>query len=189
MSSTSLVHTPINPVEPETNTGPFLSSLFLRYSRLVLNAAERILRDRSEAEEVLQDVFLYAHVKAKLFDPARGSEKTWLMQIALSRALDRKLYLTNRGFYAHPGNHLLGHLMGNTDVERETTSKLNRQFLQRAFADLTPLQRRTIWCFYFEGLELREISEQFHEPLENVRHHFYRGLKKLRASQPLLALR
>ncbi len=36
--------------------------------------------------------------------------------------------------------------------------------------------------FYFDGLELSEIGEKIGEPLENVRHHYYRGLKKLQKS-------
>jgi RNA polymerase sigma-70 factor (ECF subfamily) len=166
-----------------------LNVLFHRYSRLVLTVAQRILGDKSEAEEVVQEVFLYVYLKENLFNPARGSEKTWIMQIALSRALDRKLYLARRGFYGSADNRLLSGLLGKTDLERETAAKLNRRLLERAVADLTPVQRRTIRCFYFEGLELREISEQFSEPLENVRHHLYRGLKRLRASARLRALR
>ena len=189
MSSTSLVRALLPSTDLEGDTAPFLNTLFRRYSRLVLSVAERILRDKSEAEEVVQEVFLYAHLKAKLFNPAKGSSKAWIMQIALSRALDRKLYLSRRGFYAARDNRLLTGLLGKTDLERETASKLNRRHLEHAFGDLTPVQRRTIRCFYFEGLDLREISEQFSEPLENVRHHFYRGLKKLRSSTRLLALR
>jgi RNA polymerase sigma-70 factor, ECF subfamily len=174
---------------PAKESEPFLNTLFHRYSRLVLSVAARILGNKSEAEEVVQEVFLYVHLKAHLFNPAKGSEKTWVMQIALSRALDRKSYLSKRGFYAGSDNRLLGDLLGKTDLERETAAKLTRRHLEHAFADLTPVQRRTIRCFYFEGLELREISERFSEPLENVRHHFYRGLKRLRESARLLALR
>src|SRR5262249_15807619 len=71
-----------------------LDLLFDRYARLVLSIAVRILRDHGEAEEVVQDVFLYVYQKAALFEPARGSAKAWIVQIAFHRALDRKAHLS-----------------------------------------------------------------------------------------------
>jgi RNA polymerase sigma-70 factor (ECF subfamily) len=59
---------------------------------------------------------------------------------------------------------------------------MNRLHLERAFEELPEIQRRTLDLFYFQGLELREISERLNEPLGNVRHHFYRGLERLRKS-------
>lgn len=69
--------------------------------------------------------------------------------------------------------------MGTTDLDREVGSRLDRELLQRAIAELEERHRRTLELFYFEGLDLREIGEVLGEPLENVRHHYYRGLQKL----------
>jgi len=162
--------------------------LFERYSRLVLGAAYSVLGDRSEAEEVVQEVFLYVYRKAELFDPSKSSVKTWIIHIALSRALDRKSYLARRGF---PANQQIASLQlrVNTDLDDEIDAKLNRKYLQKAFAELTDRQRRTIEGFYFEGLELREISEKMSEPVSRVRHHLYRGLERLRKSSLLHRLR
>jgi RNA polymerase sigma-70 factor, ECF subfamily len=54
--------------------------------------------------------------------------------------------------------------------------------LQKAFEELPEMQRRTLELFYFEGLALREVSAELSESLGNVRHHFYRGLERLRNS-------
>jgi RNA polymerase sigma-70 factor (ECF subfamily) len=75
-----------------------------------------------------------------------------------------------------------GKLAGNGDVEREIGAKLDFERLQSAFEDLSAIQRKTLELFYFEDFDLREISERLHEPLGNVRHHFYRGLERLRKS-------
>src|ERR1700730_7333027 len=77
-----------------------LELLFDRYSRLVFGIALRILNDHSEAEEVVQEAFLYIYQKALLFDPLKGSAKGWVVQIAFSRARDRKAHLSRRGFYS-----------------------------------------------------------------------------------------
>lgn len=167
-----------------------LNLLFDRYARLVLSVALRILRDHGEAEEVVQDVFFYVYQKASLFDPARGSGKAWIVQIAFHRALDRKAHLSRRGFYVGTDiDPLHDTLLGHSDLEQEVGSGMNRVLLERAFEDLPEIQRRTLNLFYFQGLELREISERLNEPLGNVRHHFYRGLEKLRKSAFVRRLR
>ncbi|PYX90685.1 MAG: hypothetical protein DMG68_00865 [Acidobacteria bacterium] len=167
-----------------------LDVLFSRYARLVLGIALRILNDYSEAEEIVQEAFFYVYQKAALFDPTKGSAKTWIVQIAYNRALDRKAHLARRGFYAGTDVASLDDtLSGTTDLEKEIGSKLNREYLQRAFDELTEMQHRTLELFYFGGLELREISEKLNEPLGNVRHHFYRGLERLRRSTFVQRLR
>jgi len=167
-----------------------MNLLFDRYARLVFSIALRVLSDRSEAEEVVQDSFFYVYQKAALFDPSKGMAKAWIVQIAYNRAFDRRSYLRRRGFYTGTDVGMLDDtLLGATDMEREVGDKLNREHLLRAFDELTQEQRRTIELFYFEGMELREISEKFGEPLGNVRHHFYRGLERLRKSAFVQRLR
>jgi RNA polymerase sigma-70 factor (ECF subfamily) len=167
-----------------------LELLFTRYSRLVFGIALRILADHSEAEEVVQETFFYTYRKALLFDPAKGSGKGWIVQIAFSRARDRKAHLARRGFYSGTDiDSLDDTLMSQSDVEHDIGTRLDFSQLQGAFEDLTALQRQTLEMFYFQGLELREISERLGEPFGNVRHHFYRGLERLRKSPAVKRLR
>ena len=182
-----------------TGNGEFISQLrprvlgdidllFERYSRLVFGVAYRVLGDAGEAEEVVQEVFLYLCRKSQLFDESKGSLKAWIVQIAFSRALDRKMYLARRGFY-EDGNIASLQIREEADLEQEIDAKLIRKHLESAFSGLTDRQRRTIESFYFDGLDLREISEQLGEPLGSVRHHLYRGLERLRKSSLLRRLR
>ncbi len=160
-----------------------LEILFDRYSRLVLGIALRTLRDYGEAEDALQDTFLYVYRRAALFDPRKGSLKSWITQVAFHRALDRKLRLTRGGYYLGTGIDAVGDtLPGATDLDREIGAKFDRAQLRQAFAAIPEAQRRTLEMYYFEGLELREIAEKRNEPLGNVRHHYYRGLEQLRKS-------
>ena len=160
-----------------------LRVLFDRYSRLILSMALRIVHDRGEAEDIVQEAFFYLYEKSMLFDPAKGSAKAWIVQIGFHRALDRKSHLARRGFFLGTEiDSLDDTLVGKTDLDSEIDARLNRAHLEKAFQELSEMQRRTLELFYFEGLELREISEMFVEPLGNVRHHFYRGLEQLRKS-------
>ena len=174
----------------QTYDAEALDVLFGRYARLVFGIAVRILRDYSEAEEVVQETFLYVYRKASLFDPGKGGAKAWIVQIAFSRALDRKAHLSRRGFYIGTEIESLDDtLVGQADIEREIGVRLDFAHLQKAFDDLTEMQRRTLELFYFEGLELKEISVRLQEPFGNVRHHFYRGLERLRKSPSVQRLR
>jgi RNA polymerase sigma-70 factor (ECF subfamily) len=76
-----------------------LSFLFDRYYRLVFSIALKILRDRGEAEDIMQEVFLEIYRAPEKFDPSRGGVKTWILQHAYHRSLNRRKYLKVRGFY------------------------------------------------------------------------------------------
>lgn len=167
-----------------------LECLFNRYSRLVLRIARGIVRDPGEAEDVLQDSFFYLYHKSALFDPSKGSVKNWLVQISLHRALDHRSHLVRRGFYAGTDLGSLDDvLIGETDLDREIGAKLDGEQLRKAFDELPQAQRVTLELFYFEGLDLREISRKLEDSLGNTRHHFYRGLERLRKSALIQKLR
>jgi RNA polymerase sigma-70 factor (ECF subfamily) len=165
---------------PDSNA---LELLFDRYSRLVYHISARLLRDHAEAEDALQDTFLYLYRRAELFDPLKGSAKAWIVQVAAHRALDRKLRRNKEWlFFGTEIDAVDDTLLAPTDLDREVGAKLVRAQLERAFAELPEAQRRTLAMFYFEGLELREIAEKQDEALGNIRHHYYRGLERLRKS-------
>ena len=174
----------------QSNDSSSLEILFGRYSHLVFTIARGIVRDGGEAEDVVQEAFFYLYKKSRFFDGSKGSVKNWIFQIAVHRALDRKAHLARRGFYVGTDIGSLGDiLMGETDLDREIGARLNRVQLEKAFQQLPEIQRLTLELFYFEGLELREISQKLNEPLGNTRHHFYRGLERLRKSAFVQRLR
>jgi RNA polymerase sigma-70 factor, ECF subfamily len=158
-----------------------LAELFRRYSRLVFSIGFRVLREAGEAEEIVQEVFLYLFQRAELFDEKKGGAKAWLVQVAYHRSLDRREYLHRRSFYfGTDAGSLADTLMGQEDVERDLASKLNRERLKEAFQNLSDRQRLTLELFFFDELDFREIASRLDESLENVRHYYYRGLQKLR---------
>jgi RNA polymerase sigma-70 factor, ECF subfamily len=167
-----------------------LALLFDRYSRLILTIGFRVLRDYGEAEELVQNVFLYLYQKADLFQPDKGTAKSWITQAAYHRALDRRDYLVYRQFYLGTEFEVLPDtLAGDFDLEREIGSRLNREQLLKALDELPEKQRLTLTLNFFEGLELREIGERLGDSIANVRHNYYRGLDKLRKSALVQSLR
>jgi RNA polymerase sigma-70 factor (ECF subfamily) len=158
-----------------------LEPLFRRYSKLLFSIAFRILRDRGEAEEVVQEVFFCLFQRARLYDSSKGTPKTWIVQVASHRALDRKAYLRRRGFYVSTDfADLENALFEEADLERNVGARHDLSQIERALDELSEGQRRTLGLYYFGALELKEIADRLNQPLGNVRHHFYRGLERLR---------
>lgn len=186
-STSELVHANDTDEELLARTQVFdreaLSELFTRYADLAFSISFRILRNRAEAEDLTQDIFFRLSGTKQSFDSAKGSARTWIVQFIYRRALNRRVYLARRHFYDDTD------LADATDakqeralvtLEDEMAAQLTVNRLVAAFEELTGPQRNVIKMHIFEGASLREVSEETGESLENTRHHYYRGLDRLR---------
>jgi RNA polymerase sigma-70 factor, ECF subfamily len=155
--------------------------LFRRYHGLVYGIGCRILRDEGEAEDLVQEVFLRLSTRAGTFDATKGAARSWFVQMIYRRAFDRRAYLGRRHFYRGTDfDEAANALEGSTSLEDDVIERLTAQQLRSAFSELTTRQRETLELFFFEGLKLAEIAERTGEDVKNVRHHYYRGLERLR---------
>jgi RNA polymerase sigma-70 factor (ECF subfamily) len=169
-----------------TGSSQAVGVLFDRYKRLVLSIALKILRDHAEAEDIVQDVFLEVCKRAELFDPRRGRARIWILQYAYSRSLNRRKYLALRHFDGHSSNNNGNH--NHHEIESDQSSSiLDRLTLEergrmicRALGSLSTKQREVFRLTCSEGLLLKEIADRMGETPDNIRHYYYRGLKKLR---------
>jgi RNA polymerase sigma-70 factor, ECF subfamily len=161
------------------NTDAF-AVIFRRYHRLVHLVALRVLRDAGEAEDLTQTVFLEIYRKLGQFDPARGTLKVWLLQHAQSRSLNRRNYLLVRQFHHQVDLAAAEEECGLWSPRQAPVQETN-QVTHEVLSALPDAQRQTIEMYFFEGLSLKEIAQRREETIFNVRHHYYRGLKKLRS--------
>jgi len=160
-----------------------LAILFRRYARLVRTVAMRILRDDSEADDLLQDVFLFVHHNCSIFDSSKASLRSWIVQMAYHRAIERRRYLTTRRFYSRTDiENTASHVVGNPTAESDYSAEavFGRNGLNKVLESLSEEQRETLRLHFFDGYTLLEISQKLGQPLGNVRHHYYRGLDRLR---------
>jgi RNA polymerase sigma-70 factor (ECF subfamily) len=167
-----------------------LAALFDRYARLVLTIGFRSLKDYAEAEDLVQDVFLHIHERSRNYDSTKGAGRTWIIHVAYCMAFDRRGYLARRGFYS--GTELSAHqdtLREQSCLENQISIQLSGEQVHREFQELTENQRTTLELYFFGGFTFREISEQLGETLENVRHHYYRGMERLNKTAAAKALR
>jgi len=162
-----------------------LGCLFRRYARLVRAVGYKVLRDDSEADDLLQDVFLFIHQKSAVFNGSKSSPRSWIVQIAYHRAIDRRRYLDSRHFYAQVdledvGNELSGSSATAARYENSIEEVLGRVGLRKVFGVLSEIQRQTLGLHLLEGYTFEEIAVKLDQSRGNVKHHYFRGLEKLR---------
>jgi RNA polymerase sigma-70 factor, ECF subfamily len=156
-----------------------LAAIYDRYRLILFGLILRILHDRQEAEDVLQEAFLQVWRKAADFDESRGRVFTWLVTIARSRALDRLRVLSSRArltdeVMAHASSEAAG------DAAEDALKSQQGTIVRQALAELPEGQRRALFLAYFEGLTQTEISDRLGEPLGTVKTRMRSGLMKLR---------
>ncbi len=168
----------------QSNERDALTLLFRRYAYLAYAIGRKVLRDRTEAEDLVQEVFLYIHRKSALFDSAKGSARSWILQVAYTQALLRRRRLKSQGFYA---SSIADKLQGsespdNSEAKYDLSVEglFGRTAWPKVLDALTPDQRETLRLHFFEGYTFSEIAERLGQSYVSVRHHYYRGLEKLR---------
>lgn len=162
-----------------------LALLFRRYARLVRSIAYRIVRDGAEADDLVQEVFLYVYRKANLFDPARGTARSWIVQITYHRAIDRRRHLITRHFYNHvdlkESAYRSERWRTPADIyENSALGVLGKEKLQALWKLLSVDQKSVLELHFYEGYTLEEIAGKMRQPVGNIRNHYYRGLEKMR---------
>jgi RNA polymerase sigma-70 factor, ECF subfamily len=157
-----------------------LGILFRLHGRVVFNVAMRILRDESEADDLRQEAFLYIFERAKHYDSRKSTAVSWIVQITYHRAIDRRRYLS---FRQHYKLEVLDEQTVGPTVQEVLTHQLDgKVILDRLRGQLTSDQQQTLELHFFEGYSFREIAERTHQPVGNVRHHYYRALDRLRSN-------
>lgn len=157
-----------------------LSDLYDRFSGMLLGLATKILGDRSEAEDVLQEVFVQVWKQAHRYRRRRSSVSTWLVLLTRSRSIDR---LRSRNVKSRT---LLGlqresrRWHASSEGLSNVLKSERRQRLVRVLAELPEEQRTALEMAYYQGMTQREIAEATESPLGTVKTRTLLALRKLR---------
>jgi len=169
-----------------------ISQLFARFAKAIRDVGRRILRDEGEADDLVQDVFLYIYRKANHFDRTKSSARSWIFQIAYTQAFLRRRQLKSHGLYASgiTDNPREIGPRGNSGADYDQTVEglFGRNGWRQIVESLTEEQRETLRLHFFEGYNFTEIAEKLGQSYANIRNHHYRGLEKVRrylAENPL----
>jgi RNA polymerase sigma-70 factor, ECF subfamily len=157
-----------------------LAVLYDRHAARLMGLAHRILGKTGEAEEVLQEVFLYVWRSASSFDASRGTVLAWLLVVTRSRAIDRIRSRRPMSRAALRDLDEISNTPGTQDVEADSATRQWESLCRSAIADLPADQRRVLELAYFGGLTHQEIAEETSTPLGTVKTRARLGLMKLR---------
>lgn len=149
-----------------------------RYAPLVFAFAMRLLRARSDAEDLLQEVFLQVWRQAESYSQERGSPEAWLMTITRSRGVDKLRSIRRRDRSFVPLEPSGGE--GGGKVESGAGQSEARLTLHGALGGLPEAERRVLELAYFDGLTQSEIAARLGEPLGTVKTRMRSGLERLR---------
>lgn len=161
-----------------------LGTLYDQYKRLLFSLCLSILKDREEAEELLQEIFVQIWQKAATYDPEKGTPYSWLVSMTRNRAIDR---IRSRSWKEQQITD------PDTDDEifrlipTDETNPLNAVVAQQRTAMIQqvlhkiPAEQRDVLTFaYFDGFSQSEIAQETGLPLGTVKSRIRQGLLKLR---------
>lgn len=139
----------------------------------------RLLPDRAEAEDVLQEVFASIWHKAEQYDPERASPMAWMAMVARNRAIDRLRSPTHalRSAAIELGDELPD---GGASPSDEAEASGERERLQRCLQRLDDRRRGLIRTAFFEGATYEELARRSGAPLGSIKSWIRRGLLQLR---------
>lgn len=160
-----------------------IRELYDRYNGLLFGVIVRILRNRPDAEEVLQEVFLRVWTRAEMYDARLGAPAPWLVRLARNRAIDR---LRARRPHDAADVPLDETADRSAPPDQPTPEGIaldaeKRETVRGALEDLPLEQRTLIEAAFFEGYTHSELASRFRLPLGTVKTRIRIGMMTMRA--------
>jgi RNA polymerase sigma-70 factor (ECF subfamily) len=159
------------------------SVLYDHTSSVLFTLAMRILNNREEASELLQDVYIEVWRKASSFDSQRGSPLAWMITLTRSRAIDRLRSAAVRGanvtdsIHDKPVDELPSYAPDPLEVR---SLQEFRARVVNAVMELPTAQQEAIELAYYEGLTHTEIAARLNQPVGTIKTRIKLGMNKLR---------
>lgn len=154
------------------------ADLYRRTSSKLYGVCLRMLNERGEAEDVLQDVYTSVWKRAGGFDPARAAAMTWLITLARNRAIDRLRQRREGPLDDAVLNELVD---GEPTPALDAESSQERQRLERCLDALEPKQKSAVRAAFFMGATYNELADRCGVPLATMKSWIRRSLIRLRS--------
>ncbi len=157
-----------------------LRQLYTRHSAVLFALALKVLTDRTEAEDVLQEAFVQIWKTAGSYDEGRGKPLGWLIMLTRSRAIDRLRSRKTRGRVTDTLAKDASQAGDSTTPADEAQASEAQRAIRQALKSLPSEQRIPIELAYFGGLTQFEIAQQLSQPLGTVKTRMRNGMMRLR---------
>ena len=149
------------------------------FSSLVFTLALRMLKTRSDAEDLLQEVFVQVWKQAESYSPERGSPEAWIINITRSRGID-KLRSIRRMEKSFVLTEDPARAESKENLETSAAESEAKLTVNNALAGLPDSQRKVLELAYFDGLTQSEIAARLAEPLGTIKTRMRAGIQRLR---------
>jgi RNA polymerase sigma factor (sigma-70 family) len=149
--------------------------LYKRYSQAMFNTSLRIVNNRKDAEDVLQEAFTDAFSRVKDFNYS-STFGAWLKKIVINRSLN----LLRKGkMFLIDINEVDVETISEADMIDEEHMQLQVAKIKKAMQALETAQRTVLSLYLFEGYDHEEISEIMSVPATTIRSQYMRAKQKL----------
>ncbi|MFI7382194.1 ECF RNA polymerase sigma factor SigK [Streptomyces sp. NPDC049813] len=181
-------------IGPDPDHGPDLPALLSRVGagdqeafaavydaacHAVFGLVHRVLRDRAQAEEVVQEVWVEVWRKAGRYRPERGTVLNWILTLAHRRTVDRVRSVESAAARDHRAA-LLDRTPEFDEVSEQVEAEQEREELRRCLRSLSEIQRRSVTLAYYQGLTYKEVAAELSAPLGTIKTRLRDGLIRLR---------
>ena len=168
------------------------ATLYERTSSHLFAVVLRINRDRAQAEDILQEVYVNVWRAASSFDAAQSQPLTWLTSIARNRAIDSLRRMQTQPQMRFAGAPSEGRESEDADVYDTVADEapgpldlLSRAAEARSLAAcmdrLSATQRQSVALAFFQGLSHAEVAAQMRQPLGTIKSWVRRSLAALKS--------
>lgn len=159
-----------------------LEKLYDLYSKIIFSMVLRIVKNREDAEEILQNIFMQVWDKAGNFNSNKGSVYAWLITLARNKAIDkiRSSDFRNKFNLSAFDNELKipEDIYPGTEIDAAIAQERS-EYVKKALEQIPGKQREAIEMIFFEGYTQNEISEKLKLPLGTVKTRCRQGMMKL----------
>ncbi|MEM9418378.1 MAG: sigma-70 family RNA polymerase sigma factor [Planctomycetota bacterium] len=179
-SNTTLVEPPLLP-QVALGDRQAIEACLEKYRGLVWSLARRVLGNRPEAEDAVQEIFIELWQKADRFDPSKGKEATFIAVLTRRRLIDR-LRRTQARPDGRPVELSDAAATASDDASPVAAMELSDEVrcVHAAMAELKPPQPDVLRLAVCDGLTHQEVADRLEMPLGTVKSHVRRGLIRLR---------
>ena len=153
------------------------ADLFGRFASKVKGYLQRTGLNAEDAENILQDIMIAVWNKARLFDPARASARTWIYSLARNRLIDIKR--AEQREYAALERYV-GETAGDAVYEEDLLARAMGQNSVALLDQIPQEQARVLLMAYVEGKSHREIARELNLPIGTVKSRARLGFQRIR---------
>lgn len=151
--------------------------LYVKTSAQLFAVALKMLKNKEQAEEALQEAYVRIWHKSDYYKAGQGTVLTWMVSIVRYRALDMLRHKKVRQEHSH--TDLDAVMKGSIDDSQRENDELKTDKIHICMDELSTQQRQAIHLAYFNGFSHSEVVEHIGSPLGSVKSWIKRGLESL----------